>query len=383
MRQFELAMHKSAKSCYRPARLLQSGGNRYGLATVLALLSLLGISLNGCRSSGAPAGPSIELTKIPPAAQGGRERVDTISGRVIGARPGQRIVVYARSGPWWVQPWPEQPFITIHSDSTWGTQTHLGYEYAVLLVEPAYHPPPTLDVAPVQGGSVIAMTIVKGVGSLPPAPTVPLHFSGYDWGIQTTSAVRGGVNNLFDADNAWTDAGGALHLRITKKSGEWKCAHLILTRSLGYGTYIFVVRDTSQLEPAAVLSVHTFDQWGGDQHYREMDIEIGRWGDAASKDNAQYGIQPFYVPGNVARFTEPSGTLTHTLLWEPGRASFKTVRESSASAAAPVVSEHVFTSGVPLPGQEFLEFMLYIVPSDKNPLQKDTEVVIEKFEYLP
>ena len=49
----------------------------------------------------------------------------------------------------------------------------------------------------------------------------------------------------------------------------------------------------------------------------------------------------------------------------------------------PVVHEHYFNSGVPTPGQELLEFMLYIVASERYPLQKDTEVVIEKFEYFP
>ena len=49
------------------------------------------------------------------------------------------------------------------------------------------------------------------------------------------------------------DATGALHLRITKKGDRWSCAELELTRSLGYGTYIVTVRDTSKLEPAAVL----------------------------------------------------------------------------------------------------------------------------------
>jgi hypothetical protein len=128
--------------------------------------------------------------------------------------------------------------------------------------------------------------------------------------------------------------------------------------------------------------MHTFDEWGGDQHYREMDVEIGHWRDPGKK-NAQYGIQPFYVPGNVTQFSEPTGTLTHTLLWEPGRASFKTVRGSSSQLGAPAVYEHIFTSGIPTPGQEFLEFMLYPVAGDKNPLQKGNEVVIEKFEYLP
>jgi hypothetical protein len=348
-----------------------------------ALLLAFCIALSGCheRQSGPTA--AIEFSKIPPAAEGGRERVGSIAGRVTGARPGQQIVIYARSGPWWVQPWPDKPFIPIQGDSTWSTPTHLGYEYAALLVDPGYHPPPTMDVAPTRGGSVVALNIVKGVGTLPPFITKPLHFSGYDWTVRTNSAVRGGLNNLYDADNAWTDSSGAMHLRIKKKPEAWTCAHVILTRSLGYGTYIFVVRDTSRLAPAAVLSMHTFDPWGGDQHYREWDVEIGRWGDAANKNNAQYGIQPFYVPGNVAQFAEPPGTLTHTMLWESGRASFSTVRGAPTRSGEPAVYQHTFTSGVPSPGTELLEFMLYIVASDKTPLQKDTEVVVEKFEYLP
>lgn len=347
--------------------------------TFLALSALLA----ACHSASSRSTPSIEFSKIPPAAQGGRERVDTIAGRVTGATAGQQIVIYAQSGPWWVQPWPDQPFIRIQPDSTWSTTTHLGYEYAALLVDSSYHPPPTMDHPPTVGGSVVLVRIVKGEGTLPPQPTQPLTFSGYDWKVRTTTAIRGGVNNLFDADNVWTDARGYLHLRIAKKEKGWTCAHLILARSLGYGTYRLTVEDTSHLEPAVVFSMHTFDEWGGDQHYREMDVEVGHWGDAGSKDNAQYGLQPFYVPGNVVTFTEPAGTLTHSILWEPERATLKTVRGADALGAGPTVFEHVFTSGVPTPGQEFLELMLFLVASDKYPIQKGAEVVVEKFEYLP
>jgi len=341
------------------------------------------IVLFGCHAREVNTGPTIEFTKIPPAAQGGREKVDTIAGRVSGARAGQQIVVYARSGPWWVQPWPDKPLIPIQADSSWGTSTHLGFEYAALLVEPGYNPPPTVDVAPSLGGSVVAVKIVKGVGETQFAPTKPLHFSGYDWKVRTIASDRGGLNNLYDADNAWTDTSGALHLRITKKGEKWSCVQMDLTRSLGYGTYIATVGDVSQLEPAAVLSMNTFDDWGGDQHYRELDVEVSRWGDASSKNNAQYGIQPFYVPGNVAPFVAPSGTLTHLMNWQSGRASFKTVRGSGIRAGAPVVSEHVFTSGVPSAGQETLQLLFYVVPSDKNPMQNGSEAVVEKFEYFP
>jgi len=158
---------------------------------------------------------------------------------------------------------------------------------------------------------------------------------------------------------------------------------VVLNRSLGYGTYITVVRDTSHLEPAAVLSLTTFDDWGGEQHFREMDVEISQWGNAGSRNNAQYAIQPFYIPGNLAPFIAPSGTLTHVLHWESGRASFKTVRGSSIHPGAPVAAEHVFTSQVPTPGKETFQLLFYVVDSEKSPMQKETEVVIEKFEYLP
>jgi len=84
---------------------------RRQLLSFVWVIALVG--LQGCKTNQSNTPPSVELTKIPPAAQGGRERVDTISGRVKGWHQGQSIVVYARSGPWWVQPWPDRPLISI------------------------------------------------------------------------------------------------------------------------------------------------------------------------------------------------------------------------------------------------------------------------------
>ena len=353
------------------------------LRILIAAVLLSAVVLIACRSEESKETPAITFVKIPPAAKGGRERVDIVSGRVSGFRPGQRIVIYAKSGPWWVQPWPENPFVSIKSDSTWSTETHLGYEYAALLVNSDYHPAPTMDVAPTVGGSVVALQVVNGEGSLPDLPVVSMQFSGYDWNVRTVSAARGGLNNLYAADNAWTDAKDALHLRISNKAAGWTCAQVVLTRSLGYGTYNFVVGDTARLDPAVLLSLHTYDESAGDQHFREWGIEIGRWGQPASTENAQVGIQPFYVPGNLARFAEPPGTLTYSVLWEPGRAVFKAFRGSSIQPNAHPFFEHTFTAEIPSPGQETLEIMFYIVVSKESPRQKNTEVVIDRFEYLP
>ena len=223
----------------------------------------------------------------------------------------------------------------------------------------------------------------KGFGPTIFAPTKPLKFSGYDWDVRTIASDRGGSKHLYRGDNAWTDSSGALHLRISKVSDGWSCAEVVLNRSLGYGTYVFVVRDISHLEPAAVLSMTTFDDWGGEQFYREMDVEVSRWGDASNENNAQYVVEPYYRPGNVDQFVAPSGTLTYSIQWEAGHARFRTMRGSSPGAGAPAISEHEFTSGIPSPGKERLQLFFYVVASEKNPLQHDNEVVLEKFEYLP
>jgi hypothetical protein len=112
-----------------------------------------------------------------------------------------------------------------------------------------------------------------------------------------------------------------------------------------------------------------------------MATEISRWGDPASK-NAQYVVQPYYVPTNVARFAAPAGALTHSFHWEPGRVSFKTIGGSPGGGAR-AVAEHVFISGVPSHGIESIRMNLYVYGSAQIPLENGAEVVIDKFEYLP
>lgn len=131
--------------------------------SVRQLLSVgLCLILAGCGGRKTSVGPSIEFTSIPLAGQGGPERLDTIEGQVVGAHPGQRIVLFARWGPWWVQPLADQPFTRIQPDSRWRNSTHLGTEYAALLVESGYRPQATMDVLPSEGGRVIAVAVTKG-----------------------------------------------------------------------------------------------------------------------------------------------------------------------------------------------------------------------------
>jgi signal transduction histidine kinase len=121
----------------------------------------------GCRSArsgaGAASAPVIKFTSVPLAGIDNPEKMNTIEGRVIGAEPGQRIVLYAyakTAAAWWVQPFANQPFTTIESDSTWQNTTHPGTEYAALLVGQNFRPPPTAARLPTDG--VFASAVVKG-----------------------------------------------------------------------------------------------------------------------------------------------------------------------------------------------------------------------------
>jgi signal transduction histidine kinase len=126
-----------------------------------ALLLCLSIGFSGCAQNRAP-GPSIEFTKIPLVGEGGPDKLDTIEGRVVGAKPGGQIVLYARWGTWWVQPLADQPFTRIQEDSTWRSSTHFGTEYAALLVDSEYRPLAKLDTLPSGGFGIFAVAVTKG-----------------------------------------------------------------------------------------------------------------------------------------------------------------------------------------------------------------------------
>jgi len=143
------------------------------LAACGIVVSLLGLGffLGGCRESRTDVhvtGPAIKFTGVPAVSRsdavGDAAKLSTIKGRVIGARPGQQIVVYAHAindygqWTWFVQPFVREPLTKIESDSRWRTSTHPGAEYAALLVEPGFQPPWITPSLPTQGVAAVAIT---------------------------------------------------------------------------------------------------------------------------------------------------------------------------------------------------------------------------------
>jgi hypothetical protein len=347
------------------------------------------LALAGCRTSSTTSTPKIVFNQVPATGQvvQGQEvpnQTGTVEGYATGLRPGEQIVVYSKiDGRWSLQLPSGKPFTKIESNGRWRTSTLLGIEYAALLVDSTYNPPEQTESLPKVGTGVIAVATVEGQG---PAPVFPppktLDFSGYKWTTSTGPIFHAGSRNFFDPANAWVDKKGALHLRISGKPEKWSAAEVKLSGSLGYGTYRFQVEDTTHLEPSAVLTLITWDGVGTERDRRELDIELSRWG-FLDNTNVHYVVQPYYIPANFVRSRVPAGVFTHSFRWEPGQVTFSTMTGSGNAAGDRLIDQHVFTSGVPSPAGQTVRLALYVFVKGQVPLKNESEVVIDKFEYLP
>jgi len=315
--------------------------------------------------------PTIQFTRIPQADVNGADKHDIIEGNVTGAQQGQRIVLYSKNGSWWLQPLLEAPFTRLSANGQWHNGTHLGSDYAALLVEPGFQPERNIKTLPPAGGLVAAVSVTRGAAV---SPSPMLQFSGYEWRVRNAPSNRGGRKNSYSGDSAWTDAKGALHLRIGRKGDQYECAEVALTRSLGYGTYSFLVRDISMLEPMVTLEMFTWDYSGTDQNNREMDISI-RKRSSLRMDSARFILQPYQVASNLYDFDLAPGAYLHTFRWEAGQIEFVT---SSADSRKRVAAQHKFTLGVPTPGLESARIALFLTGPPA-----EAEVVVDRFEYIP
>src|SRR5260370_28969536 len=121
--------------------------------------------LTGCHSSPKNSAPTVAFGKVPAAYQESPYKTDIferdyktdiIDGRATWARPGQRIVLYAKTdGRWGLCRQSGQPFTNFESDGRWKASVHLGLQYAALLVDPTYNPPEQTESLPIVGNGVV------------------------------------------------------------------------------------------------------------------------------------------------------------------------------------------------------------------------------------
>jgi hypothetical protein len=351
-------------------------------AGALALTFIL-FGLTSChRSITFHSEAKILFTQVPQWDLGDLNQSDVIEGKVSGAKQGQHILLYSKTGGlWWLQPRLNSPITPILPDGVWRNEVHLATDYAALLVDSSYHPSAVLAELPRPGRGIDLVAASRGQEQ---SSSFFVNFSGYRWRVRKVPSDRGGAVNPYDPGNVYVDKAGALHLQIINRNHQWTCSEVNLTRSLGYGIYSFTVEDTYHLEPAVMFGMFTWDFSADVENHREFDINMSRWGDGANQ-NAEFVVQPASASINLSRFEAPPGRLRHTMIWEAGRVTMMTSRVLEGGRTA-LVSKRVFTSQVPTAGSESIR-MTFFVYSDPNrklsAIHNPAEVVVDRFEFLP
>lgn len=350
-------------------------------STFLMLGGLL-LSLIACHKTVQTSlGSKISFTQVPQWDVGDLNQADVIEGTVSAVHPGQSIVLYSKTGGlWWLQPRLNSPFTPILPDGVWRNEVHLATDYAALLVDSTYRPMAVLADLPKPGHGVETVTASPGQAT---SSSFFVNFSGFQWRVRKVPSSRGGTTNPYDPNNVYVDQSGALHLQIVNRKDQWTCSEVNLTRSLGYGTYVFTVEDTSHLEPAVFFGIFTWDYSSNQGNHGEFDINISRWGDPQI-ENGQFVVQPASLPLNMSRFNAPAGKLRYTIIWEDGRVTMLTSHVLGDETR--LVAKHVFTSEVPRAGSESMRmtFFVYSDPNHKLPtIHHRAEVVIDHFDFLP
>src|SRR6266478_3492782 len=126
--------------------------------SLLVVVLLVYFVQTGCHSSSGNSAPTVTFSKVAAAYQESPYKTDIIDGRAKGARPGQRIVLYAKTdGRWGVCRQTGQPSTNIEADGRWKALVYLGIQYAALLVDPTYNPPEQTESLPLVRNGVVAL----------------------------------------------------------------------------------------------------------------------------------------------------------------------------------------------------------------------------------
>jgi hypothetical protein len=337
----------------------------------------------------------LSLDEIPPCPGAMGQK---LKGSVVGINSDDYVIgVYMFVDDWWPKPTFAQPWTAIEANGTWQCDIATSiYDLNATEVIAFLVPKNEISEWPIDFGIESGLAALPleafrfpSAGAFRPSCfTKKIQFAGYNWLVKNSGLQSVGPGpNIFDSNNAWVDANGLLHLKITNNGDKWQCAEVFIEDSSGGGTYSFAVdSNVSAMDANVVLGLFTWDEFAPQNANREMDIEISRWGDAAA-DNAQYVVQPGAKAGNLNIFNiDPCDQpVTHILDWRFGSADF----ESFYGLVPPAEQSDLIDSwtntgsDVPRPGTENARINLWLDGGNPPADGCEVEVVIRNFEMNP
>jgi hypothetical protein len=209
-----------------------------------------------------------------------------------------------------------------------------------------------------------------------------LEFAGYTWVVHRGYGGPGPNRFSDSTESVSVDDAGQLHLKIRRIGDAWYSSEVYTQESLGYGTYRFqLASDAERYDPRIVVGLFTYLD---DLH--EVDIELTRQGDAQAPDG-NYTVQPWYIPGNMAKFELGSHALsTHAYEWRPDSIFFQSLDGHHVNPPGPgaVISDWTYTgASIPLAGAEKLYVNFYLFQGVPPADGADAELVVTDVTFTP
>jgi hypothetical protein len=344
----------------------------------------------------APPGasdPSIQLTSIPAFGS-----YNSLSGLVTNAPPESyqiAILIFVEGLGWYSKPYCTPLFTAINPDGTWSASITTGgvdntaTQIAVYLV-PSGGSSYTCVTA---GGGLPASLESTAVAKVLTTRTDPnlsvIQFAGMSWWVKSNTVPLGPGPTYFSSmvNNPFVDGSGHLHLKLIQSGGIWYGAEVVSNAVLGNGTFSFSLdTDETGLDPNVVVGLYTWNDAPAFAN-REIDVELGRFGNANDTNNAQFVVQPFETSGNLLRFAVPKGTApsSYGFQWYPTAVSFEAAQGLSADPANPqlVIKQWVNSQTVPQPGNANVRMNVWLYNASAPANSQPVEVIVDNFQFTP
>ena len=227
-------------------------------------------------------------------------------------------------------------------------------------------------------------------------PDVTLNFAGRIWKLKRADYPAGpGPMQFCDQSQCvWVDSAG-LHLTIKKIGGVWKGSEIILNESLGYGTYVLQTNSrVDNFDPNVVFGFFTWDPIAKEYIFREIDIEIAKWGNPGIIGNAQFVKQfPTFCnacPGcgdNCSRYeinqSDGNLKLTYYLVWQPGFIELRVYRNHHGMSplSSDLVASKKWTTDIVAPGQENIRMNFWLYNGSAPTNGQNHSILLTDFQY--
>ncbi|MDV6331142.1 glycoside hydrolase family 16 protein [Asticcacaulis sp. 201] len=220
------------------------------------------------------------------------------------------------------------------------------------------------------------------------ASAATLQFAGHTWTIRP-DGVGGPRDNTWCQANAFVDASGYLHLKLTQTATGWCSAQVSSTDRMGFGTYQWELNTrVDTLDKNVVFGLFHYPTADvGQDGTNEIDIEFTRWGNA-SANGLNYTAFP--TTTSVALTTQNfpismSGDYsTHRYVWGARSIHFQGTNGHYDTNPLPIAdwtyAPSDYTTRIsqsPMP--VYMNLWITAPPSDGNPV----EMIISSFKFTP